>query len=565
MADNTASLVVALSAQLTKFEQDMKKAGIMADQATNDIERKFSSMNPKISTSFFGNLFSNLATKALDAAESAIAKLIDRFADLQKTAEYAGTSMQWLYGVQAAGAKAGASIEDINTAVRALAFQLDEMQRGGDNALKKLFDANPQFLKGVNRDALDVAGTLRIVGNIIEQLPNQVQKVDVAKNLGMPEGAVAAFRQGGEALENMAKQASAAAPNIDQAAEATRKLTAAWKEYIKDLGSDWADKALVGFKKLAEVALAITEWEQSLFHGGPLEAASGRELERWREINRILNETKKPTEGLTRVPISKGGTATDPFARKTAATDTASAYERETNAINKQIAVMQAENATLGESAHAQEEYRVQLVLSEKAAQDGKEFTKALNDEIAVTAERAATAKQALAEHTFAMNRLNSASQQVGSALSTAFADAIVDGKSLTEVMSGLVKTLEKAAINATVMSFFTPGPGASLSPFASLFKFAGGTDFAPGGWSVVGEQGPEVVNLPRGAQVIPNNVARNIGGGDSIQNVFNVAGDVSQSTIDRLRDAVVSAHRKADGLARVVTSTRRLQATGVA
>jgi hypothetical protein len=31
MADNTASLVVALSAQLTKFEKDMRDAGIMAD------------------------------------------------------------------------------------------------------------------------------------------------------------------------------------------------------------------------------------------------------------------------------------------------------------------------------------------------------------------------------------------------------------------------------------------------------------------------------------------------------------------------------------------------------
>lgn len=34
---------------------------------------------------------------------------------------------------------------------------------------------------------------------------------------------------------------------------------------------------------------------------------------------------------------------------------------------------------------------------------------------------------------------------------------------------------------------------------------FAGGTDSAPGGMAVVGERGPEIVNLPRGSQVIPN------------------------------------------------------------
>ena len=35
--------------------------------------------------------------------------------------------------------------------------------------------------------------------------------------------------------------------------------------------------------------------------------------------------------------------------------------------------------------------------------------------------------------------------------------------------------------------------------------SFAGGTPFAPGGMALVGEMGPELVNLPRGSQVIPN------------------------------------------------------------
>jgi phage-related tail protein len=34
---------------------------------------------------------------------------------------------------------------------------------------------------------------------------------------------------------------------------------------------------------------------------------------------------------------------------------------------------------------------------------------------------------------------------------------------------------------------------------------FAEGTSFAPGGAALVGEKGPEIVNLPRGSAVIPN------------------------------------------------------------
>lgn len=49
----------------------------------------------------------------------------------------------------------------------------------------------------------------------------------------------------------------------------------------------------------------------------------------------------------------------------------------------------------------------------------------------------------------------------------------------------------------------FSLPPGSSSS--SSMPGFAEGTDFAPGGASMVGERGPEMVNLPRGSQVIPN------------------------------------------------------------
>ena len=44
------------------------------------------------------------------------------------------------------------------------------------------------------------------------------------------------------------------------------------------------------------------------------------------------------------------------------------------------------------------------------------------------------------------------------------------------------------------------------------ILGFAGGTNYAPGGLAIVGEHGPELVNLPRGSQVIPNT---QLGGGE--------------------------------------------------
>ncbi len=36
-------------------------------------------------------------------------------------------------------------------------------------------------------------------------------------------------------------------------------------------------------------------------------------------------------------------------------------------------------------------------------------------------------------------------------------------------------------------------------------YGYVQGTSFAPGGLALVGEMGPDLVNLPRGSQVIPN------------------------------------------------------------
>ena len=62
----------------------------------------------------------------------------------------------------------------------------------------------------------------------------------------------------------------------------------------------------------------------------------------------------------------------------------------------------------------------------------------------------------------------------------------------------------------------------------ASIFRggkpkgYAGGTDFYPGGLSLVGEYGPEIVQLPRGTRIYPNGTAPNLGTTEN--NTFNIS-----------------------------------------
>lgn len=115
-------------------------------------------------------------------------------------------------------------------------------------------------------------------------------------------------------------------------------------------------------------------------------------------------------------------------------------------------------------------------------------------------------------------------------ALTDGLADAISGTKSLSDAFRSMerqiINSLSRiAAQNIAESIFGKGGAGAGAGSFlsdifggsggflASLFSsgaapipsFATGTDFHSGGLALVGERGPELVNLPRGAQVIPN------------------------------------------------------------
>ena len=214
MADNTASLVVALSAQLTKFEKDMKKAGIMAGHAVDDIEKKFAGINPQMSGSFLGNLFSNVVTKGIEAATKAITEFYDRFTALQSTAKLTALSMEQVWAFQEAAKAGGASIDNATKSLEKMTFLVDQMNRGGENSLTKLLDANPEAMRGFNKETITLSQTLQVVANITRDFNEQVRKVSAVRLAGMTDDLVPALEKGGAALQKLLDAKAAGAPPL---------------------------------------------------------------------------------------------------------------------------------------------------------------------------------------------------------------------------------------------------------------------------------------------------------------------------------------------------------------
>lgn len=98
--------------------------------------------------------------------------------------------------------------------------------------------------------------------------------------------------------------------------------------------------------------------------------------------------------------------------------------------------------------------------------------------------------------------------------LEEGLADAIVNFKSLGDVAKSVVTQVIGELLRLQIQQ-------AIIKPLAKALKipgFATGTRFAPGGLAIVGERGPELVNLPRGSQVVPNHELGSFSGGARVQ-----------------------------------------------
>jgi hypothetical protein len=126
--------------------------------------------------------------------------------------------------------------------------------------------------------------------------------------------------------------------------------------------------------------------------------------------------------------------------------------------------------------------------------------------------------------------RLGELGEAIGNQLMNGIADWLTGDKSLGDALrDGLHRVLQdgirQSLRDLEVSVFGEGGLGGFLGKgLKSLIggAFANGTSFAPGGLSLVGERGPELLNIRRGSQVISNEELRAAMGGGNRQQVHS-------------------------------------------
>ncbi|MBN8294905.1 hypothetical protein JI664_23240 [Rhodobacter sp. NTK016B] len=167
------------------------------------------------------------------------------------------------------------------------------------------------------------------------------------------------------------------------------------------------------------------------------------------------------------------------------------------------LAEVAASGVTYGD---ATEYARIRAELLTAAMEEGREVTPELSAEIEQLAAAEVMAQTRVDDLTDAMERQREAGERGAKALADIFSAALEGGDAARNAVARLILEIARMQLMSGFQSLLGSGGGGLLSSIGGLLlgKNARGTPSWRGGLSLVGEEGPELLNLPTGAQVTP-------------------------------------------------------------
>ncbi|MGH7935899.1 MAG: hypothetical protein ACREF8_02695, partial [Chthoniobacterales bacterium] len=221
MAGNdTAALVVALSAQVTQFQKDMDNAVGVADKSARQIEDRFNRINPNAALgNFIGQLQAIATGGAIGEAIKVIADLNAQVAQIGEHAAAVGLTTDQFQQFRFAVIATGGSIQAADTFMTQFTNHLSQAAKGqGD--LYNLFKVNNVSLRDNNGQLLSTNTLLGKYADLVKNTKSPLDQMNEAIMVGGraagPE-LVNALKSGSDGLREFGFEANAAGAILDQA------------------------------------------------------------------------------------------------------------------------------------------------------------------------------------------------------------------------------------------------------------------------------------------------------------------------------------------------------------
>ncbi|PIE15178.1 MAG: hypothetical protein CSA68_07460 [Rhodobacterales bacterium] len=496
------NLIVTLAK--LKLEEAMQDAGAQVDQF------------------FADNTMADDMLAAVEERQQMVARLREKLAQLQDP------------NVVHFGMMGG--VRDVSREISGILMEIERLE--SLDPIGEQFEIDPSVISGIRaaRDAMEEAMTAgdpalmldAIVDyrRVLEAIPNG-PLADMGDELAYAEDLLRRALAQSKRLEgssgriNFNEAASSASRMADEIARAADALYEMRDQGLTDLETaqiryQYRDDPVgrAGALAGAEFDRRVDPLAQTLGPTAGTQLAAEREayVANAREIARLQEASRPPRRSSGG---RSGGGSREEF-------DLFANSERETTALERQIEMVgksRREIVALTAKYELLDEARERGIdLNQRSTETGRTLREEIDAQAESIANLTIEAEQYAAQADFLAD--------LNQDMKDGMVDAIIEGKNFSGVLENVAKQLAKAALQAAL---FGGGPLAGLFGGGGLLGglfggglgfFARGTDYAPGGAAIVGEQGPELVHLPRGSRVIPNHKLGQ-GGGRSQVDVF--------------------------------------------
>lgn len=547
-AFNTSNLAaqgfdIVTTAGFMPFYTVALQQGPQVAQVFNDIRASGQAIGPAVSAAFMQLVNPiSLATIAVIAASAAAIQYgMDVFTATEDSAEALQKQATLIKQVA----------DRWGDAIPVLKEYSDELQRAQDAALldQGVADYNAKTLAAVRASIEDARGS---IGALVQDL----------QAAGEDASAVIALQ---EAFNKFSEAADKGEVSADDVKRVTDALAAAIASSGIPALSDFATM----FDAVSAAALRASDSVQKMATtAGQVRMINPRT---WRSRNPVTGEVlpglspdgriqggyQLPENGPTpdRRPSELGmyPNGTWNKGRSSSATPKRTADDRffeDIEAIKQRSIALAEERAQLGLSYEAQQKRKTAFELEQKALKDAREEARKKGDQdwqnAQLTPEQVRQIDEVSAAYARQADELRKAQNNLAlqkdimrgalGDLKSALADGKLEWEELGQIAGNVLDKITDKLLDDVVNAIFevnrasTSGSGGGIFGFlGGLFGggggfqanttlgnflqgipgFASGTNNAQGGLALVGEDGPELVNLPRGAQVIPNHQIR--------------------------------------------------------
>ncbi|HVV94830.1 MAG TPA: hypothetical protein VHD15_15570 [Hyphomicrobiales bacterium] len=586
MPEELETLVVNLEANVAVFQQKMEAAAAASERSTSKILSDFRSVNSGViqtldtaatklggltSAIGAGPLVSGLGLAGLVAS---VRETAEEFAKIGEAAERLGISTTTLQALQFAIKGVGGAAGDATEGLTRFSQEISQAAAGGGR-LAPVLKANGVALRDTNGQ---LRSTTDLLGAYAELLVNAKSPQDAINLATLAFGREAGplfiqtLRDGASSVEQATDKAQRFGVIADEQMIAkAREIDDAFSTLATNLkvkfGGAVVDVASEVAEKLKEIEGDFADFGNSSmfakvvgFLTGHLPTDPFAPKDAIKFVPDAVSRVDNAFAITDQNPLGRVSTHTTNVPPPTGADRDAKAFDRDIANVEKQTAVLKAETETISLNTEAQAQAKIEAELLADAQAHHITITDQLRQKIDAESEAYARQAQALADAKLKMQEFTQLQEFAGQQMSDFFVNVVSGSESAKDALHDLLLAIARAAAQAALLGqgplaglFHTGttsngGVGGLIGGLVGLFTGgggggvgaddfgganfgnddfiggnAGGTDYWRGGQTWVGENGPELLNLPRGSQIVPNHALAGSAGGVTVAPVYNI------------------------------------------